>query len=79
MKKNILNIIDCLENNRFNEIDEIKLLWPIAKMKIAYLYSPDNFTSVMSKLDIQKKHARFLIYNIIISFQFIQTTYCIVK
>lgn len=40
IKKSILKLINFAENNKYQEIDEIKYLWPLVKSKISYLYFP---------------------------------------
>jgi len=54
IKENILRIINFAENNKYDKIDEISMFWKIFKMKIAFLYFPNKFTSIMKGDDIEK-------------------------
>ena len=53
VKMNIIQVLDYAKDNKFRQIDEIKLPWHQVKMKIVYLYYPDRIIPVMSKEQIQ--------------------------
>ena len=54
VKENILRIVNFAITEQFEQIDEIQMFYPIFRMKIAYLYFPNKFTSIMSSRDIKK-------------------------
>ncbi|MCI0449140.1 MAG: HNH endonuclease [Chlorobi bacterium] len=54
VKKRIIDLINFASIDRLDLIDEMDMFWKIYRMKIAYLYYPEKFTSIMKEDDIKQ-------------------------